>query len=188
MRCSALAKSTAVAKRSSRRDAIPLVNTATSERGTSSRCSGVIIPRSMRPIRSSAPFDRPRISNGVWPASSVYRVAASEKTSARTSGVGSSSNISGGDHGTDMPTAALPVVPPVSPVRASSVEVCRGNSSSVVEEIPKSVSAGQPKSLVRMLAGLMSRCRMPAAWAVAIAPATRTPVLSTSATANGSRL
>ena len=38
----------------------------------------------------------------------MYTVAASENTSLRVSGCGSSSNISGGDHGTLMPTADWP--------------------------------------------------------------------------------
>ena len=72
-------------------------------------------------------------------------VAASEKTSLRTSGCGSSSNISGGDHGTLMPTDwPVPPCVPVSFSAAAAVVVCSGNSSSSAEEIPKSVSAGQP--------------------------------------------
>ena len=90
-------------------------------------------------------------------------VAASEYTSARTSPVGFSASSSGGDHGIDMPTAA----PELNPV---------------VSAIPKSVSAGQPKSVTSTLAGLMSRCRMPAWCAVSTAHASRTPMRSTSAT------
>jgi hypothetical protein len=72
-------------------------------------------------------------------------VAASENTSLRTSGCGSSSNISGGDHGTDMPIDA-PVLPaePVSLSALESEAVCSGRPSSTADEMPKSVRAGQP--------------------------------------------
>jgi hypothetical protein len=72
-------------------------------------------------------------------------VAAREKTSERASGSGSSSNISGGDHGTDMPID-WPVAPEVDSASASPrVEVWMGRaSSSTADEMPKSVSAGQP--------------------------------------------
>ena len=77
--------------------------------------------------------------------------------------MGTSASSSGGDHGMDMPTADPALQP-------------------VVAAIPKSVSAGQPKSVVRTLAGLMSRCRMPARCAVWTADASRIPIRSASAT------
>ncbi len=46
--------------------------------------------------------------------------------------------------------------------------------------IPKSVSCGSPYSVTRMLAGLTSRCRVPARWAVSRAPASLTPTRTTS--------
>lgn len=85
---------------------------------------------------------RPGISNGERPARSVCTVAASEKTSLRWSGRGSSSNISGGDHGTLMPTADWPDA--VDEPSAGEVTVCTGSSPSRFDEMPKSVSAGQP--------------------------------------------
>ena len=85
--------------------------------------------------------------------------------SARSSPPVPSANTSGAVHGMDMPT-----VPPDT----DGIELCT--------EMPKSDSAGWPKSVVSTLAGLMSRCRMPARWAVSTAPASRTPIRSTSAT------
>ncbi len=84
----------------------------------------------------------------------------------------------------ERPTVCVPEAPvePTSPGRPGPAVV--GTSSSTACEMPKSVSAGQPYALVSTLAGLMSRWRMPAAWAVATALARRTPVRSASATAN----
>lgn len=121
---------------------MPRRSTAASEAGTSLRVSGVMAPRSMRPMRSSAPLGRPGISKGVRPASSVCRVAASEKTSERTSGSGRSANISGGDHGTLMPTDSPSVLEP--PRSSLSVVVIDTGSSTTLDEMPKSVSAGHP--------------------------------------------
>ncbi|KZE93767.1 hypothetical protein AVP42_01595 [Agromyces sp. NDB4Y10] len=80
------------------------------------------------------------------PASRVCTVAASANTSLRVSGRGSSSNSSGGDHGTLMPTAARsdPVPEPVAAGSAVNDMVWTGRSPSRSEEIPKSLSAGQP--------------------------------------------
>ena len=121
---------------------MPFASTAARLRGTSARSMGVIAPRSMRPMRSRDPLGRPGISNGVRPASSVCTVAASEKTSLRWSGRGSSSNISAGDHGTLMPIADWP--DEVAEASAGDVTVCTGSSPSRFDEMPKSVSAGQP--------------------------------------------
>ena len=145
MRCSARANSIALGYRSSRRDDMPFASTEARLRGTSDRSIGVMAPRSMRPIRSRDPLGRPAISNGVRPASSVYTVAVSEKTSLRWSGFGSSWNISGGDHGTLMPTADCPeVVDEPADDAVGEVIVCTGSSPSRFDEIPKSVSAGHP--------------------------------------------
>ena len=62
---------------------MPFASTDARLRGTSSLPIGVIAPRSMRPMRSSEPFGRPGISNGVRAARSECTVAASEKTSLR---------------------------------------------------------------------------------------------------------
>ena len=121
---------------------MPFASTEARLRGTSARSIGVIAPRSMRPMRSSEPFGRPGISNGVRPASSVCTVAASENRSLRWSGRGSSSNISAGDQGTLMPTADCP--DDVADASAGVVTVCTGSSPSRFEEMPKSVSAGHP--------------------------------------------
>ena len=84
----------------------------------------------------------------------------------RSSDRGGSPSISGAAHGTDTPTDAP-----------------SGRSREpIVAEMPKSVSAGHPKSVVSTLAGLMSRCRIPARCAVSTADASRTPTRSTSAT------
>ena len=124
---------------------MPLWSTARSDRGKSVRDIGVMAPRSIRPIRSRVPLDLPLTSNGVWLARIVQIVAAREKTSLRTSGWGSSSNISGGDHGTDIPTDCPVALVAVSLMASVTVMVCMGRaSSSSADEMPKSVSAGQP--------------------------------------------
>jgi hypothetical protein len=58
------------------------------------------------------------------------------------------------------------------------------SSAPAVVAMPKSVRAGRLYSVTRMLAGLMSRCRMPARCAVSTAAATWTPTRSASATEN----
>ena len=77
---------------------------------------------------------------------------------------GWSLNDSGGDQGIDMPAD--------------------DSSASAVVAMPKSVSAGRLYSVTRMLAGLMSRCRMPARCAVSTAAPTCTPTRSASAIEN----
>ena len=52
--------------------------------------------------------------------------------------------------------------------------------------MPKSVSPGAPYWLTRTLAGLMSRCVMPARCAVSTALASWMPIRSTSSTVNRS--
>jgi hypothetical protein len=58
-------------------------------------------------------------------------------------------------------------------------------TSSVALEMPKSVIFTEPLSPSRMLAGLMSRCTMPASWAAANAEAIWLPIRATSSGAIG---
>ena len=68
----------------------------------------------------------------------------------------------------------------VARTRPSSVTVRPGR-----REMPKSPSAGSAKRDMRMLAGLTSRCRIPARCAVSSAPASSTPMSRTSDHGNG---
>ena len=57
-----------------------------------------------------------------------------------------------------------------------------------IRAMPKSVNWGSPYSVSRMFPGLMSRCRVPARWAVSSAPATLMPSRSTSRQSSGPSL
>ena len=54
-------------------------------------------------------------------------------------------------------------------------------------EMPKSASTGEPKVVIRMLLGLMSRCTSPARCAVSTALAIFTAIVSTSSSGSRSR-
>src|SRR5699024_9171866 len=90
-------------------------------------------------------------------AATLYSLLASTR--------GGSVKSSGGDQGIDIPCVSS-----------------RSAACPAAMEMPKSVSAGRLYSVTRMLAGLMSRWRMPARWAVSTAPAIWTPTRSASAT------
>ena len=105
--------------------AMPFASTAARLRGTSERSdrgdrtaldAPDEVERAVRAARG------PR--TGVRPASRVCTVAARENTSLRVSGRGSSSNISGGDHGTLMPTADCPEPPSRWPARREPPSSC----------------------------------------------------------------
>ncbi len=144
-------------------------STSSSRSGTSARPVGRGRARWIRATRSAGAFCPPGTSNGLRPASSEYTVAASDHTPLRTVPGLSSASTSGADHGIERPTASVAA------------------ASSSVEAMPKSLSTGCPNAVVRMFAGLMSRCSTPARWAVSTALAMRIPTRSTSATPSGSR-
>jgi len=161
------AKSYPLRYRASDRLCMLRASTCSSSGTDSRRPVGCTASRSIRAISELAWLGPPGSSNGERPASSAYTVAPRAYTSVRASAYGSEPNSSGADQGTDIPSAS------------ATVSICA--------EMPKSVSADQPYSVTSTLAGLMSRCRMPARCAVSTALASRTPIRSASCTAMVSR-
>ncbi len=123
------------------RVAMPLASTAEAA-GTSSRSIGVIAPRSMRPMRSSDPLERPgsrtacvrRAGCAPWPRARTRHCACRASGRLRTSRPATTARSC------RPPTGPEPVPSPSS----GAVMVCTGSSPSRFEEMPKSVSAGHP--------------------------------------------
>ena len=120
----------------------------------------------MRSVSAAWSFARPGCSAGLRPAMSEKTVAPNDHTSVATVPPVSPRSTSGAAHGTETPAASV-------------ASCCR-------PAMPKSLSTGWPNEVVRMFAGLMSRCSTPPRWAVSTAAPMRIATRSAASGASGS--